>query len=145
MRRFLLALLLPVTGAVFLRAQGGSLSTTFTNWIDHSAIAYRSTPVSDPMSQLNQAIQNGRLQLKEDGPSGYLQSLLQALHVPVESQVVVFARDSVQLARITMTNPRALFFNDSISVGWVRGGFIEVAAQDPRQGVIFYALEPGAV
>ena len=130
---------------MFLQAQNRSLSTTFTNWIDQSAIAYRSTPVSDPMSQLNQAIQSGRIQLKSEGPSGYLQSLLEALRVPVESQIVVFARDSVQLARITMTNPRALFFNDSISVGWVRGGFIEVASQDPNQGVIFYALEPGAV
>ena len=69
--------------------------------------------------------------------------MLEALNVPVESQIVVFARDSVQLARITMTNPRTLFFNESVAVGWVRGGFIEVASQDPQNGVIFYALEPG--
>src|SRR2546429_4016714 len=36
---------------------------------------------------------------------------------------------------------RSLFFNDSVVIGWVRGGFIEVAAQDPRQGVIFYVLD----
>ena len=41
-----------------------------------------------------------------------------------------------------MHNPRAVYFNDTVSVGWVRGGeMLEVAAQDPAQGVIFYALE----
>jgi len=142
--RFLVALLVASAASPFLHAQGGPLSTTFTNWINHPAIAYRSAPAGDPVSQLNQALQSGRIQLKADGPSGYLQSVLEALNVPVESQIAVFARDSVQLARITMTNPRALFFNDSVAVGWVRGGFIELASQDPRNGVIFYALEPGS-
>ena len=143
--RFLAVVLVALAASVLLRAQDKPLSTTFTNWLDHPAIAYRSAPAGDPVSQLNQALQSGRVQLTADGPSGYLQSLLKALNVPVESQIVVFARDSVQLARITMTNPRALFFNDSVAVGWVRGGFIELASQDPRNGVIFYAIEPGAV
>ena len=138
-------MLVPVATIGFLQAQSGPLSSSFTNWIDHPAIAYRSRAAGDPVSQLNQALQTGSVQLKADGPSGYLQSLLDALKVPVESQIVVFARDSVQLARITMTNPRALFFNDSVAVGWVRGGFIEVASQDPQNGVIFYAIEPGAI
>lgn len=142
--RLLVALLVAIAASPFLRAQGGPLSTTFTNWINHPAVAYRSAPAGDPVNQLNDAMQTGRISLKAEGPSGYLQSLLQALNVPVESQIVLFARDSVQLARITMTNPRALFFNDSVAVGWVRGGFIELASQDPRNGVIFYALEPGS-
>ena len=142
--RFLVTVLVASAASALLCAQGGPLSTTFTNWIDHPAIGYRSTLAGDPVSQLNQALQSGRVQLTADGPSGYLQSLLKALNVPVESQIVVFARDSVQLARITMSNPRALFFNDSVAVGWVRGGFVELASQDPRNGVIFYALEPGS-
>src|SRR5215475_7305540 len=142
--RFLAAVLVASGASVFLRAQGGPLSTTFTNWTNHPAVAYRSAPAGDPVSQLSQALRGGRVQLTADGPSGYLQSVLQALNVPVESQIVVFARDSVQLARITPTNPRALFFNDSVAVGWVRGGFVELASQDPRNGVIFYALEPGS-
>jgi hypothetical protein len=41
-----------------------------------------------------------------------------------------------------MRNPRALFFNDTVAVGWVRGApVLEIAALDPRQGVIFYTLE----
>src|SRR5690242_16042246 len=110
--RFVVALLVVGAASAFLRAQSGPLSTTFTNWVDHPAIAYRSTPPADPVSQLNQALQAGRIELTREGSSGYLQSLLKALNVPVESQIVVFARDSVQLARITITNPRALFFND---------------------------------
>jgi hypothetical protein len=141
---FFLGALVAGGAAAFLRAQGGPLSTTFTNWIDHPAIAYRSAAPADPVSQLNQAVQSGRIQLSADGPSGYLQSLLKALNVAVESQIVVFSRDSVQLARITMSNPRALYFNDSVAVGWVRGGFVELASQDPRNGVIFYAIEPGS-
>ena len=38
-------------------------------------------------------------------------------------------------------NPRAIFFIDSVVVAWPRGGFIEIAAHDPTQGVIFYTLE----
>ena len=44
-----------------------------------------------------------------------------------------------------MHNPRAVYFTDTVAVGWVRGGkVLEVAAQDPAQGVIFYALEQKA-
>lgn len=139
-RRFLVAALAACATTVYLGAQGWPLSGTFTNWIDHSAIAYRQATPADPANQLNEALQRGSVTLKADGPSGYLRSVLDALKVPVESQIVVFAADSVQRARISMGNPRALYFNDSVAVGWVRGGFIELASQDPRQGVIFYAL-----
>jgi hypothetical protein len=63
------------------------------------------------------------------------------LEVPIESQIVVFAKDSVQRAIINVTNPRALYFNDTVAVGWVRGGFVELAAQDPAQSTMFYALQ----
>jgi hypothetical protein len=40
------------------------------------------------------------------------------------------------------SNPRALFFNDAVVVGYVRWTrMLEVAVQDPRQGVIFYTLD----
>jgi len=62
--------------------------------------------------------------------------------VPIQSQIAVFNPDSAQRARINPQNPRTLFFNDHVAVGWVRGGYIELAAQDPRQGVVFYVLDP---
>ena len=40
-----------------------------------------------------------------------------------------------------MDNPRAIYFNDTVSVGYIRGaGLIEVVAQDPTMGSIFYVI-----
>jgi hypothetical protein len=118
-----------------------SLSERSVNWTKHPAIQYGATPAADPVAKLIQDMDAGRVQLRRDGPSGYLQSLLDALHIPVDSQIMVFAKDSVQASRISSANPRALFFNDAVVVGWVRGGFIELASEDPQQGAIFYVLQ----
>jgi hypothetical protein len=91
--------------------------------------------VNDAVARLNPD------QLKFEGPSGYLRSVLAALHVPIESQIAVFSRTSLQSPLIEPKNPRTIFFNDSVAVGWMKGGFIELAALDPRQGVQFYTLD----
>ena len=119
---------------------GGPLSGTFVDWADHPAIRYHGDATNDPVADLSHRLQNNNVRLTREGPSGYLRSVLDALHVSVDSQMMVFERDSVQASRISLGNPRALFFNDEVAVGWVRGGFIELAAQDPRQGVVFYSL-----
>ena len=36
-----------------------------------------------------------------------------------------------------------IYFNDSVVVAWVRGGFIEIAAHDPTQGAVFYRVLRG--
>ena len=64
--------------------------------------------------------------------------------MPVESQIAVFSKTSLQSPLIGPNNPRTIFFNDSVAVGWMKGGFIEIAALDPRQGVQFYTLDPHA-
>jgi hypothetical protein len=71
-----------------------------------------------------------------------LRSVLDAPHVPVESQIAVFSKTSLQAPLIEPNNPRTIFFNLSVAVGWMKGGFIELAALDPRQGVQFYTLQP---
>jgi len=123
------------------RPSTAQLTGSFTDWMNHPAIAYRTAPTADPVAKLMASLDAGRVQLKDEGPSGYLRSVLDALGVPVESQMAVFVKDSVQASRISQRNPRTLFFNDSVVVGWVRGGFIELAAQDPQQGVVFYSLD----
>ena len=71
--------------------------------------------------------------------------MLEELDVPTQSQLVVFSKTSFQMYRISPSNPRSLYFNDSVAVGWVRGGpIVELAAEDPRQGVIFYTLDQKA-
>jgi hypothetical protein len=111
------------------------LSDTAAPPLDHPAIHYKEGPFKDPVALLNPE------QLKFDGPSGYLRSVLEALKVPVESQIAVFSKTSLQSPRIGPETPRTLFFNDSVAVGWMKGGFIELAALDPRRGVQFYTLE----
>jgi hypothetical protein len=108
---------------------------------DHPAIEYVMHPTSDPVSELNRKIQKGEVHLKFEGSQGYLRSLLNELNVPIESQMMVFSKTSVQAPRIQPRNPRALFFNDSVTIGWVPGGFVEMAVQDPKQGTVFYTLD----
>jgi hypothetical protein len=112
---------------------------------NHPAIAYATAPVSDPVALLNERLRRGEVTLEKNEHSGYLQSVLSALGVSIDSQLLVFSKTSFQAPRINPTNPRAIFFNDSVSVGWVRGGpVLEFVAQDPKQGSIFYTLEQSA-
>lgn len=109
---------------------------------DHPAIGYSIESVSDPVEDLNRAIRNGTIQLWFESATGYLRSTLQALQIPIESQTLVFSETSSQSTLVNPQNPRALYFNDRASVGWVRGGdSLTVSAQDPRQGTIFYTLK----
>jgi hypothetical protein len=109
---------------------------------NHPAISYERAPVSDAVSRLNERLRSGVASLESNGPSGYLESLLKLLNVPLESQMLVFSKTSFQAPRINPKNPRAIYFNDMVSVGWVRGGpVLELIAQDPTQGAIFYTLE----
>lgn len=109
---------------------------------DHAAIAYSRAEATDPVAALDRKLADGSASLRFDPVSGYLRSVLEALEVPVESQALVFSQTSFQAPKINIENPRAIYFNDTVAVGWVRGGdILEVSAQDPRQGVIFYSVE----
>ena len=136
MRRIFLIALLPVAAAL------AQLSGSFSASPDHPAIQYDTRPANDAVAALNRKIQEGKVQLRFEGPSGYLRSVLDALRIPIESQLVVFSKTSLQAPIITPANPRSLFFNDSVAAGWVKGEpFVEVAAEDPEQGMIFYTLD----
>ena len=101
-----------------------------------------SGPPTDRISALSRQIEAGDVRLTFDRDNGYLRSLLTALRVPLESQVVVFSQTSMQFDLISPRNPRAVFFGDEVAVGWVRGAeTIELAALDPEHGVNFYTLE----
>jgi hypothetical protein len=111
----------------------------------HPAISYQRPTGDDPVAQLDGRLERGEVRLEREGPTGYLTSVLAALDVPVESQMLVFSKTSFQAARINPKNPRAIYFNDTVSVGFVRGGdVLEFVAHDPRQGNIFYTLSQSA-
>ena len=97
-------------------------------------------PGADPVAKLAARLANGSAKLTYAPRGGYLKSLLDALNIPVESQVMVMTRTSLQRDLISPTNPRSIYFNDSVAVGWMYGGFIEIATQDPKRGTIFYKL-----
>jgi len=97
------------------------------------------------VSRLDRRLASGDATLTFDPASGYLRSVLDALDVPIESQLLVYSKTSFQAPRISPANPRALYFTDTVAVGWVRGGeVLEFAAHDPSQGTIFYTLDQRA-
>ena len=101
-----------------------------------------SVPPQDRVSILNEKLRSSATSLQFTTDSGYLLAVLDALKVPVESQVLVFSSTSAQAPIISQQNPRAIFFSDDVAVGWVRGSSVlEVAAHDPQHGVNFYTLD----
>lgn len=110
--------------------------------LDDDAIRYTKTPADDSVARLQQRLIAGSAKLVWEDQFGYLRSALKELHVSPASQVLVFSKTSFQAARISPRRPRAIYFNDTVTVGYVRtGDVLEFAAADPRQGTIFYTLE----
>ncbi|MBI3862151.1 MAG: hypothetical protein HY290_09680 [Planctomycetia bacterium] len=106
-------------------------------------VNYFSDELADPVSKLRSEIDMGtvRLEFEKEGGRGYLRSLLKALDVSPASQMLVFAKNSVNARTISPENPRALYFNDAAYIGFVPGApFLEISAVDPRKGAVFYTL-----
>jgi len=105
-------------------------------------INYRSADLNDPVAKLKKRLERGELKLHYDSRHGYLKSILEALHISVSSQTLVFSRTSFQFPDIGPAEPRALYFNDDVYVGRVHGGkFLEFVSFDPMQGAIFYVMD----
>jgi hypothetical protein len=140
------ALLLCVAYAGALVAQSQLIDEIVP--IDHPAIGYRTGTgaTRNPVAALAARLGSGSLELKPDATeTRFLRPLLDALEISVHSQVAVFAAASLQANRIRPANPRVIYYNDSVSVAWVRGGFVEIAAYDIEKGAVFYRLlEPPA-
>jgi hypothetical protein len=134
--RFLLAI---VAAAPAARAQVYAENLP----VDHPAIRYNQGPLDDPVARLSKRIAAGEVKLSfDDKGLGFLPGLLKALGVNPDSQALVFSKTSFQASKISPRNPRAIYFNDDVAVGFVPGGEgLEVAALDPKQGVVFYTLD----
>lgn len=135
---------------VFRNAQTGWLLLFLAAWtstapaqidIDQPPINYLSGQPNDPVVRLQAQLNAGEVELKHDQRLGYLPAVLSALHVPATSQALVFSKTSFQLRRISPRTPRAIYFNDEVYVGWVRGsGVMELSTVDPELGANFYTL-----
>ena len=110
--------------------------------LTHAAIGYYTRPTHDLVADLARRVDAGELTLDFDQTTGYLRPVLEALAVPVASQMLVMSKTGVQGLHTDPSNPRAIYFNDAVTVGYIRGApLLEFAVQDPEQGVIFYALD----
>ena len=109
---------------------------------EHQAIQYNTAPNDTAFTALNAKIESGSVTFTFDPVSGYLRSALDALNLPIESQVLVYTGTSLQSPKIRMDNPRAIFFSDTVAIAFIRGApLLEAWAQDPRQGAVFYTMD----
>ncbi|HEY6508523.1 MAG TPA: hypothetical protein VIY56_10960 [Vicinamibacterales bacterium] len=114
----------------------------FLGSADDPAIQYSSAPLSTVVDDLNRRLEDGSARLTFEGRSGYLRSAIDALQLPIDSQLLLYSKGSLQGRLVSPASPRALFFNDRVALGWVRDGdLLEVAAHDARVGLVFYTLE----
>jgi hypothetical protein len=128
----------PLAAAACLAAQGRD---GFTGSFGNPAIAYETGPLTDAATRLNEALAGGTATLAFDKSRGYLPAVLRALSIPIDSQIAVFSKTSLQAPLIGPRNPRAVYFNDHVAVGYVPGGdVLEIASHDPVRGGIFYRL-----
>jgi len=111
---------------------------------EHPLIQYATRPTTDRIAALTRAIADGATTLEPDAKTGYLKPLLRALAIPVDTQILVFSKTGVQAAFTGPQNPRALYFDDSVVVGYIPGApIVEIAALDPQQGTQFYTVDQG--
>ena len=120
------------------------LEQSFFTALEHPAIHYDSPDTGDVVTQVNARLADGRIAIMGDDAPSLVRSVLRAFDIPVESQILVFSRTSLQATRISRLTPRTLFFNDRVAVSWVQSGFVEVATQSPRHGAVFYSLAQSA-
>lgn len=111
--------------------------------LEYPALGYGRVAPKDRVSALLKDIEAGAVQLEHAGDdSGYLMSLLEALEIDPSSQVLVFSKTSLKQRFISSENPRALYFNDQVYVGYVPGSrTLEVAAIDGVQGPVFFDFQ----
>jgi hypothetical protein len=124
------------------QAQGDFQGATHMMPFDEDAIRYSKSPDTGPVARLQQKIDQGAIDFAHDPKFGYLPALLRSLNIPVSSQMLVFSKTSFQRERISPKNPRAIFFNDDVYIGYVAGStMLEVSAADPKLGGVFYTLD----
>jgi len=110
--------------------------------ISHPAIGYYSRPTTDLLGEWNRRLADGTSQIVFDPVVGYLNSTLDALHVRIDSQMLVMSKTGIQGLHTAPENPRAIYFNDVATVGYIRGApLLEIAIQDPQQGIVFYTID----
>ncbi len=140
--KLIMSLAKVILGILYLVTWSGALALGRSSDVTADLrICYAQTAPNDAITCLQKKIDTGRFVLEFDNKWGYLPAVLKALNVPVSSQMLVFSKTSVQKEAISPQTPRALYFNDSVYIGYVpEAKSLEVSAIDPRLGPVYYVL-----
>lgn len=129
-------------GGPVLAAQGDFQGSTHLVELETEARRYSKEPTTGPVAELIRKIEAGKVTLAWDAKLGWLPSFQKALGVDPSSQTLVFSKTSLQREHIHPGNPRAVFFNDDVYLGYIPGSpLVEVSEVDPRLGGVFYVVE----
>ncbi len=109
--------------------------------LESAAHEYWTRPLKDRFTALGEDFESGKVALDRSSELAYLTSLLEALEISPASQMLVFSTTSLQLRLISPKNPRAVYFNENIHLGYIPGGRIEIMSMDPELGGIFYIFD----
>lgn len=101
---------------------------------------YWTSPLRDPFTQWVAKYNQGGSALPAGDEKAFVRALLAELNIPESSQRLVYSATSLQ-QRIGPYNPRALFFNEQVFLGWVPGGKLEVLSFDPVVGPVFHLFD----
>jgi len=133
---------------IFLRLFAGMLalvpSGRATELFEQPPMNYSASQPQDAITKLQERLTAGAITLGGHDRE-IVSGLLRELQIPVESQVMVFSKTSLQRGRISPEHPRAIYFSDTCYVGWVPSGLIEITTIDPKLGPIFYSFDPNAI
>jgi hypothetical protein len=135
-RRLLLAAL---TGAVTSPALAQQVEP-----FEEPPMNYSATKPDDRATALNAAFLKKADEVRSLPAKKRLKWLLDELGIPVESQLLVFSKTSLQRDLINPETPRVLYFSDEAYVGWSVTGSFEVALFDAKLGTTFYLLDQHA-
>ena len=95
---------------------------------DEEPLAYSKAQEDSAISRLQKLLDEEKESLEYDSQAGYLPSLLKVLEIPKSSQMLVFSKTSLQREHISPLNPRAIYFNDDVYVGYIAGApMIEIS------------------
>lgn len=110
---------------------------------DLPPLSYSDTAATDAVARLAEDWQSGKRKLTGATDLERVKEVLAELKVPEASQILVFSKTSKQNGLIHPGNPRALFFSLDHYCGYVPGGLMEIALQDPVLGQVFYLIQLG--
>jgi hypothetical protein len=102
---------------------------------------YWSRPLNDRFTELKAKLEAGSAALNFSSERETLESILKILNVPKHSQLLLFSTTSLQLSLISPRNPRAIYFNEDLYIGYIPRGRIEVVALNPELGGVFFIFD----